>query len=179
MGKRLLWAGLALVLAAAPAAARSWSTDPAAQAEDYSIITDSRPNHEIAILMWISAPMARNAPPTALATLDQYVLLGAVHGQLNPGGTMDFDPQPTLTPTDDSGKALKVLTGDNVPPLVQGAVTAFGGAMRQSMGAMGQGMHFFVFEAGDVHACSKGRMTVAFAGTNYTYDTPIPGCPKP
>src|ERR1051326_521360 len=121
MHHRLLWGCLALVLAAAPAAARNWATDPAAQAQDYSIINDARPNHEIVVLMWLSPPMMRSAPPSAQAVFDQYLILGAVHGTFNPAGPANFDPQPTLEPTDDSGKALKPLMGDDVPPIVQGA----------------------------------------------------------
>jgi hypothetical protein len=50
--------------------------------------------------------------------------------------------------------------------------------MRQTIGQMGQGMHFFAFEGG-VHACEKGQLSIPFAGETYIYDTPIPGCPKP
>jgi len=178
MRNRLLWGSLALVLAAAPAGARTWNPDPASQARDYSIITDNRPNHEVAILFWLSAPTVGTVS-TAQAVLDQYLIIGAVHGQFSPAGTADFDSQPVLVASDGDGKTLKPVLGDAAPPTVQAMLAAFGGVMRQSMGAVGQGMHLFVFESGNVHACSKGKLSVAFAGTTYSYDTPIPGCPKP
>lgn len=43
---------------------------------------------------------------------------------------------------------------------------------------MGQGTHWFVFEANNVHSCGVGGLAVPYDGELYTYQTPIPGCPK-
>ena len=51
--------------------------------------------------------------------------------------------------------------------------------MRQAAGAMGQGMAFFAYENGGVHACQKGGLSIPFNDEVYTYDTPVPGCPTP
>jgi hypothetical protein len=72
---------------------------------------------------------------------------------------------------------LKLLSGDAIPPAVAGMVTTVESVMRQTIGAMGKDMVFFVFKGGDVHACQKGELAVPFGGEVYTYKTPIPGCP--
>ena len=176
----ILLALAGIVLAGAPSQARTWNPQGVTLAQDYSVIVDNRPNKEIVMLMWLSSPLVQNSP-TAQALLDKYIILGVVHGKQDVGGKVDFDSQLSLTAKDSQGSALKSISGDQVPPTVQAAVVAFGGVMKQSLGAMGQGMQFFVFEAGDnLRACgSKGRLTASFAGTDYTYDTPIPGCPAP
>lgn len=181
MKKALFLLALAgAVVAGAPAQARTWNPKGVGLAQDYSVIVDNRPNQEIVMLMWLSSPLVQNSP-TAQALLDKYIILGLVHGKQDVGGKFDFDPQLGLTAKDSQGTALKALSGDEIPLGVQAAVVAFGGVMKQSFGAMGQGMQFFVFEASDsLRACgTKGRLIVPFAGTDYTYDTPIPGCPAP
>jgi len=49
--------------------------------------------------------------------------------------------------------------------------------LQKSIGPMGQGFRWFVFEGGAVHACETGGLSVAYDGETYTYETPIPGCP--
>jgi hypothetical protein len=39
-------------------------------------------------------------------------------------------------------------------------------------------MRFFTYDGSTIHSCMPGKLTVPFGGETYTYDTPIPGCPK-
>src|SRR5208282_6679010 len=68
---------------------------------------------------------------------------------------------------------LKLLNDDDIAPAVKGAVTTMEAAFRQSMGALGQGFHWFVFAGGTVNACKDGGLSIPFAGETYTYKTPI------
>lgn len=179
MRKWALAALAALSMAAvafAPSAARPWKPQPSGLAQDYAQIVDVRPNHDIVLLMWLVPPLVQNSPTTQ-DLLDKYVIVGVVHGHIDAGGTMAFDTLDSLTAQDADGKPLTLLQNDKIPPTVSGLITGMGGMMRQNLGALGQGMYFFAFDGGAVHACSKGRLSIPFAGEVYTYDTPIPGCP--
>ncbi len=176
---RTAWLALAVCGALVTAAqARPWKPEGAALAEDYAEILDSRPSGDLVMLMWIVPQIVKNSPAAA-AMLDKYVMVGVVHGHVQPGGVVTFDDITTLTANDADGKPLKLLQGDDIPPGVAGGIVGITGVMRQTIGQMGQGMHFFAFEGASVHACAKGRLSIPFAGETYTYDTPIPGCPKP
>jgi hypothetical protein len=163
------------VLSAPSAMARNWKAAPADVARDYSQILDNRGNGEIVMSWWFSAPMLAGYPD-AQAALDKYVIIGVIHAHVATGGTMVFDPDNTVAARDGNGKALTLLTGSAIPPTVGGMLTSLEGMMSQALGQMGQGIRWDVFDAGAVHACGKGGLSVDYAGTTYTYDTPIPGC---
>jgi hypothetical protein len=65
---------------------------------------------------------------------------------------------------------------DTLSPVIVGALAIQAAGLRQSLGAMGKAMKTFVFDAGAVHSCESGRLSVLFAGETYTWDTPFPGC---
>jgi hypothetical protein len=157
-----------------PALARPWNPDPAALARDYSIINDTRPNHDMRMVFWLTPPVMNN--PSAKEILDKYVILGVASGHVSSTATMSFDPVESLHPTSGDGKPLKFLTADDIPPTVNGMVATMTSALSQSLGFFGKGFHWFVFEGGSVHACQPGGLMVPLAGVIYTYKTPIPGC---
>ena len=168
---------LALMLMALPALARPWNPQGATLAQEYSVITDSRPNHDIVQVFWMTWPMTATNSQTVRDLLDHYIIMGVSHGSLGPGGQMTFDKEEGVEAVGLDGTPLKAVPEDRYPPAVNGTVTTMGAFMRQSMGAMGAGMKFLVFESNGVRACEKGRLSVKYAGETYTYDTPIPGCP--
>lgn len=168
-----------LLLFTVPAAARSWKPKDEVLAQDYSVITDTRPNHDLIEIFWMSWPMTRDRTPTMRQLLDRYIIVGVAHGQLDPGGKMVFSREEGAQAASADGAQLKLLEEGGYPPVVAGAVATLGGFMRQSLGAMGEGIKFYVFDSGNVRACEKGQLSVIYAGETYTYDTPIPGCPKP
>jgi hypothetical protein len=142
------------------------------------MIQDHRPDGELVILFWF-VPLLVEKSPVAQAMLDKYIIIAAVHAHFDPGGTATFDPIDGLAAKDADDKSLTLLQTDTMPPTVAGAMVTLSGMMKQIIGQMGQGMHFFAFEAGNVHTCAPGRLSVPLAGEIYTYDTPFPGCPKP
>jgi hypothetical protein len=173
----IAFSALACVLyASSPAGARSWKTTPQGLAQDYAQIVDGRGQGEIVVLFWI-VPQIVAESPAAQAFLDKYIVIGVVHARPGPAGSMLFDAIDALQAKDASGKPLTLLEGGKLPSDASTFVTAMGGTMKQSLGAMGQGMRIFVYDNGGVHACAKGGISIPYAGEVYTYDTPIPGCP--
>ena len=89
------------------------------------------------MLMWIVPQIVKNSPAAA-AMLDKYVMVGVVHGHVQPGGVVTFDDITTLTANDADGKPLKLLQGDDIPPGVAGGIVGITGVMRQTIGQMGE-----------------------------------------
>jgi hypothetical protein len=168
-----------LMLCALPAMARPWKPQGPVLAQDYSVITDSRPGHELVEVLWMTWPMTATASQAVRQLLDHYLIIGVAHGRVDVGGKMVFDKEGGVEAAGLDGTALTSLPENNYPPAVSGAVATMGSFMRQSMGAMGEGMKFVVFDSGSVRACEKGKLSVKYAGETYAYDTPIPGCPAP
>jgi hypothetical protein len=162
-----------------PAYARDWKPTPAKQAVDYSIIVDARPGGELVQILWFVPQfidVGGTNSPEASKLLDEYIFIAVVRGKMGIGGNVVFDENATIKARDGNGTALKLLQGDDIPPTAAGVVTTAGGVIRQMLGPLGEGMHFFVFENGGVHTCKKGQLVVSYAGEDYTYDTPFPGC---
>jgi hypothetical protein len=165
---------VATTVLAAPAGARPWKPTPQALAQDYLQIQQVKANSELVLLMWIAPPMI--AQPQFSAILDKYVVIGVAHGRPGVGGLL-FDDIPTLEVKDDGGNALKPVADKDLPADAAQSIQILTGSIKQATGMVGQGVHFFVFE-GNVHACEKGRLVVPYDGEEYTFDTPVPGCPN-
>jgi hypothetical protein len=176
----LRWLCLALLCclgALSPASARPWKPTPTALAQDYLLIVDQRSDRDIAMVLWLAAPMVANSREVA-EILDKYAVVGVLHAHFASDGTAKFDDFDSLHAQDGEGRSLKLLRGDAVPPIVAGVVSTVGAAMQQTLGPMGHGLHWFIFAGGAVHACGKGQLAVLFAGETYTYKSPVPGCPQ-
>jgi hypothetical protein len=110
--------------------------------------------------------------------LQKYVVVMAVHGHLDkPSGSFSFEDINTLQATDQAGKPLNLLARSDMPPAPTAVLAAIETMFRQSLGAMGNGMKMFVFDAGDVDSCKKGQLSIPYAAETYTWDTPFPSCP--
>lgn len=168
-----------LMLALLPASARPWNPKGATLAQDYAVIVDSRSSRDLVEVFWMAWPMIDGTSPVVREALDRYVIVGLSHGRSDAGGQMVFDKEEGAEAASLDGTALKAIAPDQYPPAVAAAVAAMGSFMRQSMGAMGEGMKYMAFESGAVRACEKGRLSLRYAGETYTYDTPFPGCPAP
>jgi hypothetical protein len=166
-----------LALAASPAAvARSWKPTPQALAIDYTQIIHQRTPRDLVILIWLVPQTLGVASEETRELLDKYALIGIAHGHMLIGGTMGYDSIRELNATDDRGIALVHLSGDDIPPMAQGALATVQAVFKKMIGPMGEGIQWFVFEAGAVHACEKGGLSIAYDGETYSWETPIPGC---
>ncbi len=173
----LLISSLVLLSFAAPVSSRSWKQDAKAVAQDYSQILHNKGNGDLLMVWWL-VPQIVPTSPQAQQVLDNYVIIGIGQTHVAPNGAMTFPVIDALGANDANGRALKFLAANDIPPAVTGLLAASQAALGQSLGAMGQGFRWFVFEAGGVHACAPGGLSIPFAGETYTYETPIPGCPK-
>jgi len=170
--------GLALTIAA-DASARAWKPDAKSAAQDYTQIVHHKTDTDLVMLWWLAPqflpPTSQSAPLAQL--LDEYVIIGIVEAHISPTRTV-FDPIESLNVADGNGMALKALSSAEMPSTLANGLVILQRVMTQSAGPLGQGIHWFVFERGAVHSCGIGALAVAYGGELYTYDTPIPGCPK-
>jgi hypothetical protein len=114
---------------------------------------------------------------TALIAMTQkYEVLMAADRKMDKAtGLPLFEEINQLEPKDQSGKTLRPVARDDLPPASAGALAGLEAFWRQSS-ALNKGIKMFVFEKGDVDACKKGQLSVALAGETYTWETPFPGC---
>lgn len=175
---KLGWAAalaVSAVLSVTAADARPWKPSPSAQALDYLQIQHMRPGGEVVVLFWIAPPMIEGQPAAA-ELLGKYVVLAVVHARPSRSGVIRFDDVPAVKAFDGNGKELHRYTDDDMPSDVAMGVHALSGIMKQSLGAMGEGMKFFVYDSEGVDACKAGKLVVPYADETYTFDTPVPGC---
>jgi hypothetical protein len=159
-----------------PAQARLWKPEREALAQDYAIITDVRKTHDVITVFWLAPPLAAGSPAAQLI-LERYVIVGVSHvKQDTVTGKTESTNLDAVEARGSDGKPLAVLEGDKIPPTVAAVISGIGGTARQAMGVTGTGMRFFAFDAGNVRACGKGRLSIGYVGETYIYDTPIPGC---
>jgi hypothetical protein len=172
---------MVFALGASPVLSRQWRATPATLALDYAQIIDQRSGgQEIVMAFWFVPQMLpANSPGADIATamLQKYVVIGVVHASMQRGtGTASFENVDALPAMDQSGKPLALVANDTLPPTLVGMRSAMESFFRQTMGAMGNGLKMFVFDAGDVGSCKPGQLSVLLANETYTWDTPIPGC---
>jgi hypothetical protein len=159
-----------------PSHARAWPRG-GPSASDYLLINDNRGNGEVVLVYWIAPPMMPAASQAARDLLDKYIVIGVVHAHGTKEGSFTFDRPSTLEARGAQDEPLQSLDMDTMPPAVVGTLAVLKSSFSRSLGTFGQGMQWFVFGGGSVHACSKGGMAVLFADEKYTYVTPVPGCP--
>ena len=171
---------LAVLALLSTASARQWNPDSRGSALDYTQILHAKTGGEIVVVWWVVPEAFPGDSNTQVLkdVLGRYVVIGVANGRPTPNGAMGFSPILDLKVSDESGRQLSPLPSNITPPELSQAMGAVQGIARQSLGAIGQGMRFFTFDGSTIHSCMAGKLTVPFGGETYTYDTPIPGCPK-
>jgi len=165
---------LAVVLAT-PAAARLWNPTPQQLIADYITITHIKGTEERVLLGWLASPVV--AAPTLKPLLDKYVVISIMHTR-QAGGQVTWEQVQGVQVGDGDGHPLKQVATDTIPPALVGLMAASDATMKQ--GTQGQGkIYWSVWDAGSVAACQKGKLVVTYDGEAYSWDTPLPGCPKP
>jgi hypothetical protein len=134
------------------------------------------------MLMWFAPPIVRSdtsGAATTKALLEKYVVMMVLHGQLDKTtGVLSFDDIAALEAKDQNGRPLNRIASADLTPTTSALLAAMETMLRQSLGALGKGIRVFVFDAGAVKSCEKGKISVPFAGDTYTWQTPIPGCSR-
>jgi hypothetical protein len=160
------------------ALSRPWKPTPIQLAADYAIITHNKSNTDFVTIRWWAEPTIMPGTPLA-SLLQKYIMISVVHFHVDlPGGAMSIEDVDTLEARDSSGMPLTAIARDTLPPAAIGTLTTFESTFRQSIGRLGEGTKFFIFDAGAVRACEKGGISVPLAGETYTWETPFPGCSK-
>ena len=169
---------LALVLpgVATPAAARLWKPTPEQLAQDYVTINHNKGADGRVVIAWMASPLLPS--PVVKQLLDKYVVLSIAHTRPGPDGTLTWDDIQGVQLIDGNGQALKEVPTDSMPPTLVGLIASSDATMRQSTQGKSK-VYWSVWEAGAVNACVRGKLVVSYQGEAYSYDTPLPGCPKP
>ena len=159
--------------------ARKWRVRPHDLASDYSQIIDHRPGNEVVVVYWI-APETMDANMSnvdAIRTmLREHMLVAIVHGSATKAGRLDFRVPETPILEDGERKQRQPLAKENWPPMVTAYSELMERFLTQSLGQLGEGFHWFVFDGKGIDSCNKGRFWIQYAAERYNYDTPIPGC---
>jgi|SRR5262245_28799395 len=174
----VLLVALTLIAQADDSLARAWKPDARTAAQDYTQIVHHKSNTDVVIIWWLAPQFLSQDPQTAAFAklLDDYVVIGIVEAHVAARTT--FDPIDQLNVADGGGTILKALNNADMPAPLANGLIVLQRILTQSMGPMGQGIHWFVFDGKTVHSCGVGALAIAYGGELYTYETPIPGCPK-
>ncbi len=161
-----------------PAYSRSWKATPAQIAGEYAAIAHARSNTDFVNIRWWASPTVMSGTPLA-GVLEKFIVISVVHFHVQPPtGTMSFDDIETLEARDSSEMPLTFISRNALPPAAAGVLAAFEASFRQSLGRLGDGTKFFIFDAGMVRACEKVGISVPYSGETYTWETPFPGCSR-
>jgi len=169
-----------ILLLALPAAARQWNPGSSGAALDYTQILHAKGNGEIVVIWWVVPETFASVPNSQPLqdVLSRYVVIGVADGHAGANGAMSYGEVADLKITDQTARSLSALPSNVTPPEVAQAISALQTIARQSLGPVGQGIRWFVFDGSTIHSCTPGKMSVPYGGETYTYDTPIPGCAK-
>jgi hypothetical protein len=179
--KSSLIAGLLILGVSLPltSEARKWRVRPHDLASDYSQIVDQRPGNEVVVVYWIAPEtMDANMPNVEAfkAILRQHMLVGIAHGSAVQAGRWDFRVPENPLLEDGEGKQRQPIAKENWPPMIAAYSAFMQKFLSQSLGPLGGGFHWFVFEGKGIDSCGKGSFWIQYAGERYSYFTPIPGC---
>ena len=160
------------------ASSRPWKPTPTQIAVDYASINHNRGNGDFVTITWLAAPTA--AAGSQLAnTFEKYVVIAVVHSHTDfnqPAAGITFDDVKILEARDESGNLLTPVPERELPVASLELLAGYEAGYRRGFGPRGNGMKFFLFDAGTIRACEKGGISVPFDGETYTWERPFPGC---
>jgi hypothetical protein len=162
------------------ASSRLWKATPTQIASDYASINHNRGNGDFVTIAWLAAPTVTASSQQLVAIFEKYVLAAVVHSRTNfnqPGAGITFDDVKTLEVRDERGILLTPVSERELPPASVELLAAYEAGYRRGFGPRGNGIKFFLFDAGPIRACETGGISIPFDGETYTWETPFPGCP--
>jgi hypothetical protein len=174
----LLGLGLVAVLGLTPAApvmARLWKPTPEQIAADYVSIMHVKGTEGRVAINWLASAVIPS--PALKQILEKYIVLSIIRTRPTAAGGATWDDVQGVQVTDGNGQPLKEVPVDARPPTLVGVIATSEAAIRQSTQGQGK-IYWGVWEAGSIGACQKGKLVVNYEGEAYTFDLPLPGCPK-
>lgn len=167
---------LILSLPATSSTARLWKPTPDQLAADYVSLTHIKGTEGRVIIGWMASEVITS--PALKQLMEKYVVISIVHTRSIAGGGVTWDDIQGVQVSDGNGQPLKEVPSDAIPPTLVGMIATSDATLRQSTQNKGK-MYWGVYEPGSISACQKGRLVVTYDGEAYSFDTPLPGCPKP
>src|ERR1700680_2834357 len=139
---------LSLLSLVAPVAARHWSPDARGAALDYTQIIHAKGTGEIVVVWWVVPETFMPAANTQTMrdVLSRYGVVGIADGRPGAGGTMSFENIADLKVIDQASRSLSALPANATPADVAQTTSTLQALARQSLGGIGQGMRWFVFD---------------------------------
>jgi hypothetical protein len=125
------------------------------------------------VIVWVASPLVAEA---VKPMMEKYVILSVIRTRRGADGVITWDDVQGVHVRDGAGNVLKEVPSDQIPPLLMGVVAGAEAAARQSSQGRSK-IYWGVYEAGSINACQRGKLVVNFEAEDYSYDTPIPGCP--
>ena len=160
--------------------ARQWRATPQAQASEYVVLTDNRSSREMVTLFWLTPQLFPDdaANQAAREILGKYMLLGIVHADIGADGSPSFRKIQPISIEPNKGTLRDSIDESVLPAGIAGGLKSIQVFFQQTLGPLGRGMHWFVFDSTDLPSCGEGGFIVPYDGVRYSYETPLPGCPR-
>lgn len=174
-----------------PAPALAPGATPQQQAMNYVHIMDRRGLLDLVSVQWLPPLAMGDASPELRDALAQYVVIAVSHVSVGPAGLVVHGSEMAelqdaqhhrLEPvaekelpqvlTELLARKRKVLREKAIPDDIGPPP----GPARDLEVGFARNLRFYAFRAGGMQQCSQGQLTIRFAGANYTFDTPLPGC---
>ncbi len=178
VGMAACWVGLMALVMSSQAMARQWRSTPAAKAMDYAHIIDRKSANRISLIFWMVPEIVELTPRTmeARQMLRRYAVIGVSDVAVSDLGEFLALSAPPPSIKIKNLVPLPPLKNDTLPPNVVSTIQLLGDASSKVLGKLGQGITWYVFDGQEISSCQEGRFEVSFAGVDYLYETPIPGC---
>ena len=170
-----LASALGLLAVAMPASARLWKPTPDQLAQDYVTVNHNKGAEGRVVISWMASPIMPS--PILKQLLDKYVVLSIAHTRQGLDGGMVWDDVQGVQLSDGAGQPLIEVKPDAMPPTLVGLIASSDATLRQTTQGKAK-VHWSVWEAGSISACGRGKLVVTYDGEAYSFDTPMPGCPK-
>ena len=174
------WLMLSLILCGGSheVSARNWKLSPAAAMWDYTVISHPRSLREQVVVWWLAPELltvyqwAREVPKE----LREHLLVAVVHADVSGTGTLSFRTIKGVKIKTADGTMLQPLTEAATPPEIASFIKQGRSQLTQKLGQFGQGLNWFTFKNKGIESCKSGRFWIVYAGEEYEYKTPLPGC---
>ena len=157
--------------------ARQWRSNPTDDVLDYALIQDRRSRNEFIMIFWIN-PTIGNEPKNELVreSLAKNLIIGIAHADFTDRGYFEFRKVSAPVISTGNGQLRTELKISQQEPLIVRLVPAMQEIYENAIGPLGKGLTWFVYDGTGIETCRPGTLIVPYAGENYSYETPIPGC---
>ena len=156
--------------------ARQWKPILSDQATEYTQIFDNRSPEEKVMIYWVAPETVNDCPAEIESILRGYLLVAVYHLRLSSLGKVTFQTPNGVQVKTASGKARQPLVQDTLPHAVIDLISSIQSPLSEALGHLGRGIRWYIFDGKGIDSCQEGVFWIVYAGEQYRYETPIPGC---